>query len=314
LVVKGQAQDLAGNLGTDSVTVKLDKTTPTISAAATTAPNANGWYKGPVTVHFTCGDALSGVASCPSDQTLTKSGTNLGASGSVVDAAGNSASASVSGINIDTAAPTITINGVADGAIYTLGSVPAASCSAADPALADGSNGSGIDANGCKLTLSGGTANGVGKLTFTATATDRAGNITTVAGSYSVRYRFDGFLQPINDTGHVQTCGTGCTVSVFKAGSTVPAKFQLKDSNGNIVQSSTLPVWLTPVKGGPTTAPVDESTFADPPTTGGTYRWDSTAQQYIYNWGTAKTAAGTYWRIYAQLDDGTTQYVDLGLR
>jgi hypothetical protein len=180
--------------------------------------------------------------------------------------------------------------------------------------LADGSAGSGIDANGCKVTVSGGTANGVGTLTFAATATDRAGNTTTVTGSYSIRYRFDGFLQPINDTGHAQTCGTGCSVSIFKAGSTVPAKFQLKDANGNLVQASTLPVWLTPVRGGATAAPVDESTFSDAPTTGGAYRWDSTAQQYIYNWGTPKTGAGYYWRIYAQLDDGTTQYVDLGLR
>jgi hypothetical protein len=38
--------------------------------------------------------------------------------------------------------------------------------------------------------------------TTNATATDKAGNSSTVAGSYSVRYRFDGFLQPINDTAH----------------------------------------------------------------------------------------------------------------
>jgi hypothetical protein len=170
-----------------------------------------------------------------------------------------------------------------------------------------------LDVNGCKFTAITSTTN-VGKFTFSATATDKAGNSTTVTGSYSVRYRFDGFLQPINDTGHLQTCGTGCIVSVFKAGSTVPVKFQLKDANGNVVQAPTLPIWLSPTKGNPTTAPVDESAFTDLPTSGGAYRWDSTAQQYIYNYGTGKNQAGNYWRIYAQLDDGTTQWVDIGLR
>src|SRR5207245_2862979 len=42
----------------------IDKTAPTISGAATTSPNAAGWYDGgSVTVHFTCADALSGIAS-----------------------------------------------------------------------------------------------------------------------------------------------------------------------------------------------------------------------------------------------------------
>jgi hypothetical protein len=50
--------DLAGNSGTASQTVRVDKTPPTIVGAATALPNANGWYKGPCTVHFTCSDPL----------------------------------------------------------------------------------------------------------------------------------------------------------------------------------------------------------------------------------------------------------------
>src|SRR6185437_7015722 len=85
-----------------------DKTKPTISAAADRAPNANGWYNAPVTVSFTCADALSGLAvSCPASQSLTE-GANQSVSGSVSDVAGNSASASVTGVNVDTTAPTIT--------------------------------------------------------------------------------------------------------------------------------------------------------------------------------------------------------------
>ncbi len=124
----------------------------------------------------------------------------------------------------------------------------------------------------------------------------------------------DGFLQPINDTGHLQTCGASCVVSVFKAGSTIPAKFQLKDAAGNVVQATTAPVWLSPVKGNATTAPIDESVFTDAADTTSTFRWDPTAQQYIFNWGTPKNGAGSYWRIGVDLDDGSRNTVDIGLR
>src|SRR5919199_2183938 len=104
------------------------------------------------------------------------------------------------------------------------------------------------------------------------------------------------------------------TTSIFKAGSTVPAKFQLKDATGKIVQANSVPVWLTPVKGSATTAPVDESVYTDPADSLTTFRWDATAQQYIYNWGSPKTGAGYYWRIGVKLDDGMTYTVNIGLR
>ena len=56
-----------------------------------------------VTVSFTCADALSGVASCTSDQTLSTDGSGLSVTGTAVDAEGNSSTSTVSGINIDTA-------------------------------------------------------------------------------------------------------------------------------------------------------------------------------------------------------------------
>lgn len=45
--IGASAEDFAGNISTDSLTVRLDKTAPTISGAATTNANANGWYNGP---------------------------------------------------------------------------------------------------------------------------------------------------------------------------------------------------------------------------------------------------------------------------
>ncbi len=107
---------------------------------------------------------------------------------------------------------------------------------------------------------------------------------------------------------------TGSTTRIFKAGSTVPLKFRFKDANGKIVQASTPPQWLTPAKGSATTAPVDETVYSDPATTSTTYKWDATAQQYIYNWNTKGFAINYYWRIGVMLDDGQTYTVNIGLR
>jgi hypothetical protein len=51
---------------------------------------------------------------------------------------------------------------------------------------------------------------------------------------------------------------------------------------------------------------------ADDPTAGAEYRWDSSAQQYIYNFSTKNLTAGEY-RVYAGLGDGITYSVDICL-
>ena len=133
---------------------------------------------------------------------------------------------------------------------------------------------------------------------------------TFVAGTLAILYRWDGFAQPINDTAHQ----VGQSASVFKAGSTVPVKFQLKNAAGASIQASTLPIWLAPQKGAAMSASVDETIYSDPGTSGTAYRWDSASQQYVYNWSTKGLAAGYWYRIFAKLDDGTTQSVIIGLR
>jgi hypothetical protein len=300
--VDGQAYDIAGNLGKTSATVRVDKTAPIIRATVeATAPPINGWYSGPVTVKFTCGDALSGILICPDPVNLSANGESLPVSGTATDKAGNVASLPAPVVvKIDTEKPAVTVGGVASGGIYTLGQVPTASCSAQDGV-------SGVDGQ-CSVVVSGGLANGVGTFTYTVTAKDKAGNTSTQSGTYKVIYKWTGFLQPINDTAHQ----TGTLTSVFKAGSTVPVKLQLKRVDGSVVQANTDPQWLSPTRLTATAAAIDETVYTDPPSGG--YRWDSTSQQYNLNWGTAKNQVGYYWRIYARLDDGQVYYVDIGLR
>ena len=63
-------------------------------------------------------------------------------------------------------------------------------------------------------------------------------NITYVNGELKVLYRWDGFLQPINDTAH--DLGP---MSKFKAGQTIPAKFVLKNAAGAAVQQTGIPTF-----------------------------------------------------------------------
>jgi uncharacterized protein YjbJ (UPF0337 family) len=100
---------LAGNDASYTVTgINIDKTTPMITGAATTLPNENGWYKTDVVIHFTATDTLSGLAEITPDQTLTAEGADQAITGTATDRAGNTASYTVSGINIDKTAPSIT--------------------------------------------------------------------------------------------------------------------------------------------------------------------------------------------------------------
>jgi hypothetical protein len=192
---------------------------------------------------------------------------------------------------------------------------------AANPALTTTISGF---VNGETATTSGVT--GAASCSTTATAqsvvgtypiTCTQGTLTAVnytftfkAGTLSVGYRFDGFLQPINDTGHLKTCGADCQISVFKAGSTVPVRLLVKDVGGHDVQTGVLPVWLTPVlqpASGATVGPDRAAASA----TGPSFRWEGKA--FGYNWSTKGLSAGTY-LLSVRLGDGSIQHVLVALK
>ncbi len=67
-------------------------------------------------------------------------------------------------------------------------------------------------------------------------------SITLVPGTLRVLYRWDGYLQPINDTAHMQA-----NESKFKFGQTIPVKFAIKKADGTVVQQAGEPdvhLWL----------------------------------------------------------------------
>ncbi|HKP18843.1 MAG TPA: hypothetical protein VJT84_10200, partial [Gaiellaceae bacterium] len=105
----GTCTDLAGNTASATKNgINIDKTKPSVSASPSPAPNANGWNNTDVTVTYDCTDGGSGVDSAPAADTLSAEGANQSATGTCTDKAGNSASATASGINIDKTKPSIT--------------------------------------------------------------------------------------------------------------------------------------------------------------------------------------------------------------
>lgn len=286
--LSASCKDLAGNQGSASYAVNVDKTAPTISAAAMGSPNANGWYNSPLTVQFSCDDTLSGVASCPADQALSAEGASVSSSAQTTsDNAGNtSAPSNIVTVQIDRSAPAVSVTGVTNGASYPLGSVPAAGCSTSD-ALSS-------VATQAALSITGGNPDGTGSFTATCSgATDKAGNPGSASVSYTVVYRWSGFAQPVDNLP---------TVNSVKAGSAVPVKFSLGGNYGlNIFAAGYPKVQVVACSGGVPTDEVEQTVTAG--ASGLSY--DAASGQYKYTWKTDKSWAGSCRQLVLKLADGS---------
>ncbi len=281
--------DVAGNSTSyTSPPVKIDTTPPAIAAHATTADGQNYmsrvWTNQSVTVTFTCADNLSGVATVtPSSTTVSREGENQSVRGTCTDRAGNSASVTFSGINIDTTAPTVSVP--ASGASYLLNANVTSSCSDALSGVA-----------ACTpQNLPTGT---VGQKTFTAA--DVAGNTTTV--TYYVTYKF--ILTPPK--------------SPAALGSAVPLIWQLTDAKGQVISDmsslvklfSEFTLGVQPINGVcPVTYPGANEVTLYSPATGATgnssFRFISSTKSFQFNWDTSKalaTGPGCYTIVW-QLKD-----------
>jgi large repetitive protein len=106
--VTGTCVDTAGNTGTATFPLKYDATAPQATATPARQPNANGWYRAPLSVTFGGADAMSGIDSCDAAQSYAGPDTaSATMSGACRDKAGNSAGASF-GLKYDSTAPQVT--------------------------------------------------------------------------------------------------------------------------------------------------------------------------------------------------------------
>jgi uncharacterized protein len=195
---------------------------------------------------------------------------------------------------VDTTAPVVVLGGVSNGATYTLGAVPAATCSTTDTAT-----GVAVQAT---LSITGGTANGVGHFTATCSgAKDGAGNIApAISASYDVDYVFTGFFTPVSVSG-----------KTFKAGSSVPLKWKLQNAQQTFITSfsSIIAIQVAP---DPTCSAGGEGIAFDASSSG-----DSGLQfegnTFQFNWQTTGLATGCY-AVMVSLDDGTRKTAFVTLR
>jgi hypothetical protein len=94
-----------GGVTTVSKTFRLDKTTPTASAAPAREADSNGWYNHALTVSFSGSDDTSGIASCDASKTYGgPDASSASVTGTCRDQAGNSRGASL-GLKYDGTAP-----------------------------------------------------------------------------------------------------------------------------------------------------------------------------------------------------------------
>lgn len=133
-----------------------------------------------------------------------------------------------------------------------------------------------------------------GTTAVTCSAVDRAGNEATGGFTVSVSFGWDGFFKPI-DNGVYNT---------IKGGQTVPLKWAVPDGNGGWIRSLDVVTGLRPTMTSCTPGMATDAVEA--PATGGTaLRYDTTAEQYVYNWQTPKTAGKCY-AVSVTLTDGSS--------
>jgi hypothetical protein len=204
------ATDKNGNVSAEETTaVAIDRTAPAATAKLTGTLGSNGWYRSTVTVAVTATDAASGVAAvlvavdaAPATTTAgatasTTVGQTAGStvSYSAVDKAGHASATGLVTVKVDTTAPALTFS-VSPTTVRVTNKNAAVKASGAVTDTLSGVASAVVrvtDAKGklVATTTLGGTVNVLAakgaKYTFTATATDQAGNAAVKTATVTVQ-------------------------------------------------------------------------------------------------------------------------------
>lgn len=181
------ASDVAGNEASTSVTftVLTDVDAPEITAVADRAPNVNDWFAEPVTFSFVCVDAQSGVALCPGAVTFDVEGAGQSVSVIALDSAGNEATLTVAGINVDFTDPELSLVGAEP--VYSVSESIDIGCDVSDALSGvDDSDCAPIEVLAVDYAELVGAQSVTGSFVVSASARDRAGNSATAEVAFSI--------------------------------------------------------------------------------------------------------------------------------
>ena len=135
---------------------------------------------------------------------------------------------------------------------------------------------------------------------------ERVNNLTSILDGF---FGSTGYLQPVNDTAHGETCGTPCPMSVFKSGQTIPFKFQLSDCAGQPVPGAGAWIEVLFYADGVVGTKVKDITSSGQANTDDLYRYDASGRRYIYNLSTFPLSVNTTYLVRTHISDGTTHDV-----
>lgn len=202
------------------------------------------------------------------------------------DSRGNHTSGSFTVKVVDTTAPTLQLP--ADISAY------ATSASGAKVTYSALSNDV-VDGPGVpSCTPASGSTFAPGTTTVTCTATDAAGNTKTGSFKVTVGFSMGGFLPPVDGGGVTNT---------MKAGATAPIKWQVSSASGGYIGDVGI---VNKTASGVVSCSGGIVDSLDTYATGGTsLRYDTTSNQYIYNWQSPKQAGKCY-QVTIWLTDGTS--------
>jgi hypothetical protein len=293
-------------------TVTILSTLPVLSGCPAGTTNYECYASVPAAATVTAKDACGAVLPVTPNETQTNPGSSsnniITRTWTATDCAGNVSSCTQTITVNDDQAPTILPNSANPMAV-TLNTAYV------EPGVTAGDN------CGVVTVTTNGAVNTtvVGTYTVTYTATDSCGNRSTATRTVNVsgtQYQAAGkscvvngvlcpghvILQPVNADG----------TSSFKQGSTVPCKFMVFDANCNSVGTPGVVTSFTLVNTSGGAPGVNESVTSTTPDTA--FRWDSTAQQWIFNLNTKNLPKNTTFTYIISLNDGSNIQFSFGLK
>ncbi len=297
--------DLAGNVADDidAGPYMVDGSAPTVEASISSPLAYQNFYRDSVSIAVTAADPAladstsgSGLSAAP---TTPVTRTDTGSFSAIaVDNVGHSTTSNTVSFKVDSLAPVVQLNCAALPTTVNKGDMVTLPWTATDEMGGSGLAGT---ASGSVMldTSTVGSARSAG--VPAGAAADNVGHSSAASNActYGVTYKWTGFFQPIDN----KDAGGAYIYNAVKAGSTIPAKFNLAGDQGLGILAASSPASRQVIC--PSGAGVDAIEEVSTATVSG-LKYDAIANQYIYNWKTASSYAGTCREFALKLTDGTT--------